>query len=105
MGWLIPGDLEDILTSVTPYVAAFLIAWFVNMAVVGWLAARKNRDSGFWSVLALFAGPIALAAILLARRRSRPVALSPLWEKFENEQDTAARRDTTRGEITEGRGA
>ena len=104
MGWLIPGDLDDILTSVTPYVGAFLVAWFVNMAAVGWLASRRNRDSGFWSVLALFTGPVALVAILLARRRSKPVALSPLWEKFENEQESAVQRDESTHEIAAGRG-
>ena len=42
-------------------------AWIALASITGWLAGRKNRDSGLWFVLAFFTGPVALLAICLKR--------------------------------------
>ena len=42
-----------------------LIAWFVVCSITGWLASRKDRDGGFWFVLAMFSGPLAPLTLLV----------------------------------------
>jgi biotin transporter BioY len=62
-----PITTED-AARLGPIVAAIfgvIAGWIIICAVTGWLAARKNRDSGLWTVLAFFTGPIALLAICL----------------------------------------
>ncbi len=45
----------------------FIVAWIAICAITGWLAGRKNRDSGLWFVLAFFTGPIALLTVCLMK--------------------------------------
>lgn len=66
------GGLPNINPTTMAFVqlvAVILFLWFVNMALTGWLAVRKGRDGGFWAVIALFIGPIALISILLKPRQ------------------------------------
>ena len=62
-----PGDVDDLL-AIAAIAGPILLLWFVTVALTGWLARRKDRDDGFWATLALFTGPIAMLAILLAPR-------------------------------------
>ena len=75
------------------------------MAVTGWLAGRRNRESGLWAAFALLGGPIALLALLLLPRPERKPALSPLWEQLEVQDDLAAKHDQPRPNLGEGGGA
>jgi len=59
---------QDLMNDAVPVIAVILVLWFVNMGVTGWLAGRKGRDGGLWSVLALFIGPLALLAVALLPR-------------------------------------
>jgi hypothetical protein len=54
------------MNDAVPVIAAILVLWFVNIGVTGWLAERKGRDGGLWSVIAVFIGPLALLAVVLA---------------------------------------
>jgi hypothetical protein len=67
----IPNLTEDTIRFLT-FCAILLVVWFSIMAVTGWLAGRKGREGGMWAVLALFTGPFALAAVLLASRKEPP---------------------------------
>ena len=86
-------------------VTVFLIAWFTIMAVTGWLAGRRNRESGLWAAFAFIAGPLALLALLLMPRRTKKQSLSPLWEQLEVQDDLAAKQDQPRANLSEGGGA
>ena len=105
------GSLEDLLKGPVLLVGLIFLLWFLNMALVGWLAGRKGRESGYWAVLALFTGPIALVAILLAARRPRPAdadlaELTPatrvrLTEDSQLELDVAGRLARLRGQLVD----
>ncbi len=75
MDWPGGGGLKfDDATTWGPILAplaGFVVAWIAICAITGWLAGRKNRDSGLWFVLAFFTGPIALVAVLLVRTAPR----------------------------------
>lgn len=45
----------------------FIAVWITISAITGWLAGRKNRDSGLWFLLAFLTGPIGLLAIFLMK--------------------------------------
>jgi hypothetical protein len=80
------GDLQAAAAANGPFITAvtiFLIAWFTNMAVTGWLAGRRNREGGLWAAFAFFAGPLALLALLALPRKKTKPALSPLWAQHE----------------------
>jgi hypothetical protein len=66
-----PFKLDQVTGEIIATVSAFLIIWFANMALTGWLAGRKGREDGTWAVLALFFGPFALIAILLKAPKPR----------------------------------
>ena len=66
------GGLDPAWVSVIQLVGTILLLYFINVALVGWLARRKGRDDGVWAVLALFTGPIALIAILLKKKQAPP---------------------------------
>ncbi len=66
-----PFELDQVTGEIVATVSAFLVIWFANMALTGWLAGRKGREDGTWAVLALFFGPLALAAILLKAPKAR----------------------------------
>ena len=76
-------------------VTVFLIVWFTIMAVTGWLAGRRNRESGLCAVLAFFSGPIALVVLLLMSKPDRRPALSPLWAELERSADPPAETGRT----------
>ena len=61
------------MNDAVPVIAAILVLWFVNMGVTGWLAERKGRDGGLWSAIAVFIGPLALLAVVLAS----PLGMGP----------------------------
>lgn len=65
-------EIEQLFTGSMPLLLAIFVLWFVNVALVGWLAARKGRDDGAWAFGALLLGPIALLAILALPRRLPP---------------------------------
>lgn len=90
-------------SSAIPFITGFLVGWFVLAGVTGWLAGRRNRDGGFWTVLSLCFGPFAIAALLVLPRRARRPALSPLWEQLEVDDDLAAKEDQPRPDLGEGR--
>jgi hypothetical protein len=62
--------LDDLMRWPMPLIVAGMVLWFVSVALTGWVASRKGRDDGFWAVVALFIGPIALVAVCLLPRRS-----------------------------------
>jgi hypothetical protein len=103
----LPGglpDLNDLLTGLIPAIAGILVLWFVNIALVGWLARRKAREDGLWAVIALFLGPIALLAILLASRKEQAPEATPaprvrLRSDSQLELDVAGRLAWLRGEL------
>ena len=64
------GDLRQ-LEAIMPLATAVLGIWFTSMALTGWLAARRGRGDGLWTVIATFIGPIALLAILVLPPRER----------------------------------
>ena len=66
------GDFDPAWIGVIKVAGAILLVWFINVALVGWLAGRKGRDDGVWAVLALFLGPIALIAILSKAKQAPP---------------------------------
>ena len=66
------GALDPVWISVIKVAGAVLLLYFINVALVGWLARRKGRDDGLWAVIALFTGPIALIAILLKKKQAPP---------------------------------
>ncbi|MEO8273305.1 MAG: hypothetical protein ABI620_04500 [Chloroflexota bacterium] len=66
------GSFDPAWINVIKFVGAVLLVYFINVAVVGWLARRKGRDDGVWAVLALFTGPFALVAILLKKKQAAP---------------------------------
>jgi hypothetical protein len=68
------GGFDPAWVGVIKVVGAGLLLYFINVALVGWLARRKGRDDGVWAVLALFLGPIALVAILLKAKQAPPPA-------------------------------
>lgn len=55
------------LGPILAVIFGFIMAWIAICAITGWVAGRKNRDSGLWFVLAFFSGPIALLAICLTK--------------------------------------
>jgi hypothetical protein len=57
---------QELMNDAVPVIAAILVLWFVNIGVTGWLAERRGRDGGLWSVIAVFIGPLALLAVVLA---------------------------------------
>ena len=63
------ANFDPAMAAFIEFVATLLLVWFANMALTGWLAARKGRDGGYWAVIALFLGPIALIAIVLKPRQ------------------------------------
>jgi hypothetical protein len=63
------ANFDPTMAAFIELVATLLVVWFANMALTGWLAARKGREGGYWAVIALFIGPIALLAILLKPRQ------------------------------------
>ena len=66
------------LEAIVPLAVTVLGTWFACMALTGWLAGRRGRADGLWTVLAIFSGPIALLAVLLLPRLER----SPDPESF-----------------------
>jgi hypothetical protein len=68
------GDFDPTWVGFIEVVGTALLLYFINIALVGWLARRKGRDDGVWAVLALFLGPIALVAILLKAKQAPPPA-------------------------------
>ena len=82
MSWGYGLALSPELVAFLPVIATFIVAWIANMALTGWLASRKRRDSGLWVLGAFFLGPIALVVVLLAPRRPEkpggPAALAPV---------------------------
>jgi len=66
------AGFDPAMAAFIEFVATLLVVWFANMALTGWLAARKGREGGYWAVIALFTGPIALIAILLKPRQEPP---------------------------------
>jgi hypothetical protein len=83
------ATLEALARAHGPLIVAitvFLVAWFTIMGVTGWLAGRRNREGGIWSVAALFLGPLALIALLLLPKPAKGPALSPLWAQLEREE-------------------
>ena len=87
------GELDGLARLSGPFltaVAVFLVAWFSIVALTGWLAGRRNRESGLWAAFALFTGPIALGALLLLPRPSKKPAMSPLWAQLEEAGDARA---------------
>ena len=61
----LPGDWRDLLNDALPGLGVIALLWFTNMAFSGWVAGLKGRDSGLWTIVALFIGPVALIAVLL----------------------------------------
>ncbi len=57
------GTLGPFLAVVFGVIAV----WIAIAAITGWLAGRKNRESGLWVVLAFLTGPVALLAICLLK--------------------------------------
>ena len=100
------GDLQAAATAQGPFITAvaiFLILWFTNMAMTGWLAGRRTREGGLWAAFAFFAGPLALMALLLLPRKATKPSLSPLWAQLEA-QSNAATRDPSKPTIPGGGG-
>ena len=107
-----PGALDEVTGEIVATVSAFLIIWFANMALTGWLAGRRGREDGLWTVIALFFGPLALIAILLkapkARKSEADRALAAvattghvhLRNDSELELEVAGRVAWLRGEVT-----
>jgi hypothetical protein len=99
-----PGWLDSAVAAQGPFIAAvtiFLIVWFSIVALTGWLAGRRNRESGLWAAFAIFFGPFALLALLLLPRRDKKPALSPLWEQLEVKDDVAAKQDQAGANLSE----
>lgn len=65
------SDIEKLLSTTVVVAGTIIVLWIVNMGLTGWLAGRKGRESGLWTVIACFTGPLALIAILLVARRER----------------------------------
>jgi hypothetical protein len=77
MSWPIPLPLPDLTRelpgqAVIAYAFALVLGWIALAGLTGWLAGRKGRGSGDWTLLGLVLGPLALLAVLLlsARRRA-----------------------------------
>ena len=107
MNNLANGELDALAAANGPFIVAvtvFLIVWFSIMAVTGWLAGRRNRESGLWAAFAFFTGPLALLALLLLPRPEKEQALSPLWAQLEVQDDLAAKHDQPRPNLGEGSG-
>jgi hypothetical protein len=66
------GGFDPAWIEVIKVAGTVLLLYFINVALVGWLARTKGRDDGVWAVLALFTGPIALIAILLKAKQAPP---------------------------------
>lgn len=101
------ADLDALAAAQGPFIVAvtvFLIVWFTIMGVTGWLAGRRNRESGLWAAFAFFSGPLALIALLLLPARQKKPALSPLWAQLEVQGDLAADHDQPRPNLSEGGG-
>ena len=64
------GFSEELIVVIQVF-AAFLVVWFTNMALTGWLASRRGRDGGPWAVGAFFVGPVALVSVLALPRKPR----------------------------------
>ena len=62
----LPGLPARALADVLMILGPVFLLWFVNMAITGWLAGRRGWNDGLWTVVALFLGPIALLAVLVA---------------------------------------
>ena len=91
-------NLEDYLTPEVRLGAAVIVCWLICAGLAGWIAGRRNRDDGLWTVAGLFLGPIALLVILLIPGSAQPRALTPLWaelEKRERQKAAAAARGVT----------
>ena len=92
----VAGNLDAFLTPEVKLGATVILVWLVCAGLSGWIAGRRNRDDGLWTVFGLFAGPVALAAILLLPRSTKERPLTPLWaelEKKERQEQERARRE------------
>jgi hypothetical protein len=90
------GALDALARSNGPFivtVTVIVLVWLASIGLTGWLAARRNREGGNWSSLAMFFGPFALVALLLLRKPAKGPALSPLWEQLER-RDAATAADS-----------
>ena len=108
-----PIVLDQVTGEIVATVSTFLFIWFVIMALTGWVAGRKGREDGLWTVLAIFFGPFALAAILLKAPKPRKSEADRALEAAatttgrvylrsdsELELDVAGRVARLRGEVT-----
>jgi cyanate permease len=58
------GISQAELAQFETLVVAVLVAGVVALLLTPWLARRKQRNVGFWVVMVLLFGPLALLAIL-----------------------------------------
>lgn len=71
----LPGLPARALADVLMVLGPVFLLWFANMAITGWLAGRRGWNDGVWTVVAIFLGPVALLAVLVAPgSRERPPA-------------------------------
>jgi uncharacterized protein (DUF983 family) len=89
--------LEALARSNGPLIVAVtvvILVWLGSIAVVGWLADRRNREGGNWATLAMFFGPFAILALLVLAKPAKGPALTPLWAQIERQKPGAGEGST-----------